>query len=148
MERPATYSQYIIFFANRILSLVSLCVVYNIAAEWSEKEQMMLSLDGIQYLVVELLMYISFGLLLGWFLCDNVSVTANRRVNIILTIIFAVLMMYPLTYFAMGYVGFPGISGLSLVLFKLAKYFQLAFGTFLFLILYKKLQERFLQQKL
>lgn len=107
MERPATYSQYIIFIANRILSLVSLCVVYNIAAEWSEKEQMMLSLDGIQYLVVELLMYISFGLLLGWFLCDNVSVTANRRVNIILTIIFAVLMMYPLTYFAMGYVGFP-----------------------------------------
>lgn len=138
MEKTVKHNIYILFITNRVLSLTSICFFYMIIDEWYEEQTKMLSWGPIQYSVADLFAGVILGILLGWFLCDSISITESKFMNIVLIIALVILATYKMMYFALGSVGIITLDGISKIIFDLSKCFQMTLGTFIFLMIYKK----------
>ncbi|MDD4378178.1 MAG: hypothetical protein PHH48_08590 [Eubacteriales bacterium] len=144
MEKRLNSSSYILFITNRVLSLIAIYFFCILVDKWHEEQVKMLSLGPIQYVAADLFVGIFLGILLGWFLCDSISIRKSKYMNTVVVIALVILATYKMTLLALGSLG---ILSVNMTVFKIVKYFQVTLGIFIFLMLYKKIKAKFLKQE-
>lgn len=151
MEKRINYNPHILFLTNRILSFAAICFFYKVIDDYYQEAWINLSFGGYSYFAIEILVGIFMGVLLGWFLCDTISITGNKYMNVVLIIILAILASYKVIYFLSGNIHGMAIlssGSLSMILVDLAKYFQRGLGICIFLMAYGKIKAKFSHQEI
>lgn len=138
MKNLLDKKQYIALIANKVLALTFIFILYHFVSIYQEYANRELP-NSILYRPI--LINLCFGLLLGWFLCDNVALKGSKSfkvVTFIVLLLFSLGRLYlyssAITNITFQFFQNASIGTLVMVLYKLSKYFQIMLGFFIFLL--------------
>lgn len=119
------------YFMYRALSFFSFIFFYYILSNWEKYINKFLPYNIWEITLISILANIIFGVIIGWFLSDNIYFKPIKKLNnIALISILAIISIYPILY----YLPLMGDS-LSYSFLKICMYFQWALGVYLFLMI-------------
>lgn len=150
MEKRLNSKSTVLFIVNRILSLAAICLFYQFLDGYYQEAWINLSFGVFDLFVVDILSGVFMGILLGWFLCDTISITGNKYMNIVLIVVLAILASYKIIFFTVGNMHGMEIirsGSVGMILFDLGKIFQRVLGMCIFFMVYEKIKANLLKRK-
>lgn len=120
--------KYKYYIFNKVFSFITFVSFYYIISLWQKNIEKTLSFSITGMIIIGMSVNILYGLMIGWFLWDDIALKFNKKFNIITVCILVVLSCYKFMFYFMS-------DNLNYVFVKFTNYFQWALGIYICLIL-------------
>ncbi|MBE6035090.1 MAG: hypothetical protein E7222_10405 [Clostridiales bacterium] len=128
------YSSYII---NKAISFIAFLLIYYIMGSWENNITLTLQSSILAVITIGMLGNILKGMIIGWFLADDISLKFNKKYNTTILSILALLSFYKFIYYLLLM-----DNSFGYFFIKAANYFQWILGIYIFLLVQYSIKKK------